>query len=180
MKDDDQDYSDTLAVAVTSDNRFARAYANYVLGRVIRCEKVTDLKKHKIDITKSCMKYQGYVLSKIDSEIYKTPFIGKRALQVQLKNAEDQWKKALQDKENLVNKSKGNKKILELINNCNFDAAKSLLSINSRLRETERNIQKEGQALAEARNNPTYLDLSMQQKTASDALESARDIVLFR
>ena len=177
MKDEDKDYSDTLAVAVTSDNRFARAYANYVLGRVMRCEKVTDLRKHKIAVTKSCMKYQGYVLSKIDSEIYKTPFIGKRALQIQLKNAEDQLRKAMQDKEDLENKRKSNKTILDAINNCNFDVVKSLLSISNRLRETERNIQKEGQALAEARNNPTFLDLSMQQKAATEALEEVRDEV---
>ena len=36
----------TLAEAVSSENRFARAYADDLLGRVIRCENVSEMKQY--------------------------------------------------------------------------------------------------------------------------------------
>lgn len=56
----------SLAYVVKSENRYAKAYSNYLLGRVIRCENVNELENHNIAITAECMLYQGYVVRHID------------------------------------------------------------------------------------------------------------------
>ena len=61
----------------------ARTYVDYLLGRVIKCETIEELRSHKQAITSDCMLYQGYVLRKIDPKFYKYPVIGKKALEQQ-------------------------------------------------------------------------------------------------
>ena len=45
----------TLASVVSSKNRYARAYANYLMGRVVLCDEVIELKQYPIAITAGCM-----------------------------------------------------------------------------------------------------------------------------
>ena len=62
---------DSLAYVVESKNRYARAYANYLLNRVKRCKNVDELKNHTLAITKECMLYTNYAVRKIDPKIHK-------------------------------------------------------------------------------------------------------------
>ena len=55
---------DSLAYVVKSDNRYAKAYAIYLLNRVIRCEDIERLKEHKVAITPDCMLYQNFAVGK--------------------------------------------------------------------------------------------------------------------
>ena len=73
----------SLAVEISTQNQFARIYIDYLLGRVIKCETIEELRKNKISITPDCMLYQGYVLRKINPLFYKYPIIGKEALEKQ-------------------------------------------------------------------------------------------------
>lgn len=66
----------SLAYVIKSDNRWARAYAFYLLNRVIRCKNVQSLKDHKVAITADCMLYQNYAVRKIEERVYQTPYIG--------------------------------------------------------------------------------------------------------
>ena len=75
--------ANSLAEEITSENRLAQIYANYLLGRVIKCEDTKDLRQHKISITATCMLYQGYVARKINPAYFKYPTIGKKALEEQ-------------------------------------------------------------------------------------------------
>ncbi len=74
----------TLAEAVTSKNVWARRYVNMILGKVRRCERLQDLKKYPVSITRECMRYQNHVVSAIRPEIYETPYIGADAYKKQL------------------------------------------------------------------------------------------------
>lgn len=99
----------SLATVVSSKNKFAKRYINMVLGKVMMCNHYSELKKHKIAITKECMRYQNHVASAIRPEIYETPYIGKNALKVQLEQAQIQAKEMdeiLQEKENISEKLK--------------------------------------------------------------------------
>ena len=78
----------TLASVVSSKNRFARAYANYLMGRIVLCNEVIELKQYPIAITAGCMLYQGKGLRKIPEDIYRIPYIGKSAIARQLEIAE--------------------------------------------------------------------------------------------
>lgn len=82
--------SNSLALEVTTTNELARLYIDYLLGRVIKCESIEDLRKNKVAILPDCMLYQGYVMRKINPAFYKYPIIGKEALkrQKQIKEAE--------------------------------------------------------------------------------------------
>ena len=50
--------SDSLAAVIKCENSYAKAYADYLLGRVIRCDTVEQLKSCPIAITDGCMMYQ--------------------------------------------------------------------------------------------------------------------------
>jgi len=75
---------DSLAYVVKSDNRYARAYTNYVLGRVKRCIDVHELERHSIAMTPECMLYQGYVVRHLNPRDYENPFIGQYAYRTQI------------------------------------------------------------------------------------------------
>ena len=76
----------SLSYVVKSENRYAKAYANYVLGRVIRCDNVNELENYDIAITAQCMLYQGYVVRHINPANYKDPYIGQNAYRTQIIN----------------------------------------------------------------------------------------------
>lgn len=99
----------SLATVVTSKNKYAKRYINMILGKVMMCEHYGELKKHKIAITKECMRYQNHVASAIKPEVYETPYIGKNAIKVQLEQAELHFKeilKELKDKKVILEKLK--------------------------------------------------------------------------
>lgn len=75
----------------------ARTYVDYLLGRVIKCETIEELRSHKQAITSDCMLYQGYVLRKIDPKFYKYPVIGKKALEQQKQIKENELAKLEDD-----------------------------------------------------------------------------------
>lgn len=74
----------TLAEKVTTDNLYARQYANMLLGRVDCEENVENLGNHKQAITPTCMIYRNYTLRAINPRIYRRPFIGRHAIELQL------------------------------------------------------------------------------------------------
>lgn len=74
----------SLAEKVTSGNAYARRYVNMVLGKVHCCQKVEELKLYDISITRSCMRYQNHVVSAIRPDVFRTPYIGAKAYEIQL------------------------------------------------------------------------------------------------
>lgn len=93
MSDAEEDFTDTLAYYVQSENMYARRYAKYLLQRVKTAQTEEDLIAHKIAITADCMLYQGYAVRRIPFESYRVPFIGKNAARVQLQQKEKEAEK---------------------------------------------------------------------------------------
>lgn len=83
----DETPAGTLATVVVSKNKYAKRFVNMILGKVMMCERYSDLKRYQTSITKECMKYQNRVASAIKPEIFSVPFIGKNAYIVQLEQA---------------------------------------------------------------------------------------------
>lgn len=75
----------SLALELKTLDDYSRGYINYLLGRVICVDDVSQLKKHNRSITKDCMVYQGYSIYAIRPEIYSRPFIGQEALRIREK-----------------------------------------------------------------------------------------------
>jgi energy-coupling factor transporter ATP-binding protein EcfA2 len=74
----------SLAEEVMTDNPYARAYADFLLGRVIKCDRVEDLRNHRTSITRDGMLYQNFVARQMNPRRWETLYIGKRAIQQQL------------------------------------------------------------------------------------------------
>ena len=97
--------NNSLASEIITENKLARIYIDYLLGKVIKCETVEELRDNKISITSDCMLYQGYVLRKINPKFYKYPIIGKQALekQKQIKEKElEELKEKIKNEEEII------------------------------------------------------------------------------
>ncbi len=78
----------SLAEEVSTDDPYARAYVDFLLGRVVKCDSVTDLRKNDRSVTDTGMLYQGYVASQISPSLWQKPLIGKKSIQEQIARLE--------------------------------------------------------------------------------------------
>lgn len=81
-------WSDSLARKVETQNDLARSYIDYLLGRVVCCSHVDQLRKSKTAITADGMLYQGYVVRPIRKELMDDAFIGRRAVSLRIARIE--------------------------------------------------------------------------------------------
>ena len=77
--------ANSLAEEVTAAVDYVAAYANWLLGEVIKCDSEQELQKYRRAITDTCMLYQNHTARQIPANRYETPFIGKEAVRAQLK-----------------------------------------------------------------------------------------------
>ena len=161
----------SLASVVNSENIYARAYVNYLLGRVTMCESVSQLKEHSIAITQGCMLYQGNALRKIDPKIYYMPYIGKYALAQQLKIKKEEHSKLSGKKKELDGQKVRYNTVQASINNCNFEILKDVVGSPVDLKKVNDDLEKLRKDLKEAENDPTYLKLQMDAETIKKQLD---------
>jgi hypothetical protein len=152
----------SLAYVIKSDNRWARAYAFYLLNRVIRCEDVQSLKDHKVAITADCMLYQNYAVRKIEGRVYQTPFIGVHAFEVQLKNKQLELEGVNEDIVAAEKKLKQLKQILEKLEVCKVDLIEDNLNAPKALKDINEQIKKENIELKKAESDPSIIEIQMQ------------------
>jgi uncharacterized protein YPO0396 len=79
---------DSLAAVVETKNPLARSYIDYLLGRVVRCTEVSELRNYRTAITKEGMLYQGYVARPISRALMNDAYIGKLAVKKRLERLE--------------------------------------------------------------------------------------------
>jgi len=153
---------DSLAYVIKSENRWANAYAIYLLNRVIRCEDVQSLKDLNVAITADCMLYQNNAVRKIDERVYETPYIGAYAFEVQLKNKQAELETVnidiLASQQNL-NRLQA---IIEKLTACNIDAIEENIEAPQSIKTTNQLIQREKLELRKAENDPSYIQIQIQ------------------
>ncbi|MEG2949611.1 MAG: SbcC/MukB-like Walker B domain-containing protein [Clostridia bacterium] len=97
----------SLSAEVTTTHPYARVFADYLLGRVMKCDHAAQLSGFSAAITDQCMLYQGHALRRLNPESWKRPAIGSQAIlerkkQLMAENSELQSKlveaSALRDK----------------------------------------------------------------------------------
>ena len=81
---------DSLARKVDTDNKLARSYIDYLLGRVVCCEKAEQLRNFKTAITVDGLLYQGYVVRSIRRELMDDAFIGRYAVSLRVSRLEEE------------------------------------------------------------------------------------------
>lgn len=75
----------SLAEEIEVENPYAKTYIDYILGKVIKCEKVEQLRNYKTSITMDGMLYKNYVLRKIMDKNHEFHFIGKKSIDEQIR-----------------------------------------------------------------------------------------------
>ncbi|URN93101.1 MAG: hypothetical protein NAG76_14780 [Candidatus Pristimantibacillus lignocellulolyticus] len=80
----------SLSEEIITDDPFARAYADFLLGQVMKAFHVNEFEKYNRAITPGCMLYQGYVARQLHPNSYKTPYIGRDAILVHIQQCEEQ------------------------------------------------------------------------------------------
>lgn len=85
-------WEDSLAKKIETENGLARTYIDYLLGRVVCCTHVSQLRKHRTAITVDGMVYQGYVARPIRRELMENAFIGRRSITLRIEKLESEMK----------------------------------------------------------------------------------------
>ncbi|MCW3490210.1 ATP-binding protein [Dethiobacter alkaliphilus] len=80
----------SLAEEVTARQDYIAAYADWLLGGIIKCGSEKELKLHARSITPGCMLYQNHTARQIPARRYEVPYIGKDAVTFQLERARKQ------------------------------------------------------------------------------------------
>ncbi len=89
----------SLAEEVEARSDYAQAYVNFLLGRVMKCRDVDELRNHRIGITKSCVSYHNYRIQHINPTLYTSAaYIGKSSVRQRIKLLE----KSLKDMEEAI------------------------------------------------------------------------------
>jgi uncharacterized protein YPO0396 len=98
---------DSLAEEITTSNIYAKAYTNYLLGRVKKCYDINNIRDGKIAITKSCVLYQNFVTRLLNEKRWRYPFIGKESFEelIRMKTIElEALQNEIQKLDNIINK----------------------------------------------------------------------------
>lgn len=87
----------SLAEEVETADPLARSYVDFLLGRVMKCETVDELRTHRTAITASCMLYHNFVARQLNPQRYENPYIGRKSIArlIQQKEHEHQEKDQL-------------------------------------------------------------------------------------
>lgn len=83
-------WDDSLARKIETDNELARTYIDYLLGRVVCCAHVSQLRRHRTAVTADGMLYQGYVARPMRREQMEDAFIGRKAVALRIGRLESE------------------------------------------------------------------------------------------
>lgn len=166
----------SLAAFIQTENRYARKYADFILGKVICCETLAELENYSSSITKDCMVYKNYVSRKIDPKIYSKPYIGKDAIEVQLKNAKQERKSLLEKIPDLRDKLKVYEQLESSYEHVNFDMLKTYLDAPNKLASVIERLKNETKSLEDIAKDQDIIQLQKQisEYEEKDALLTSR------
>jgi len=164
----------SLAYVVSSENRWARAYATYLLNRVMRCASVDELKNNPISITADCMLYQNYAVRKISDEVYQTPFIGVQAYVIQQRNKEAQLADVMASIGTAQQNEAKYVTIIQALEACRLDGIDEILDAPARLDQITSQIRSEKEQLRKAENEPGLIQIRMEIDACTDLIANLR------
>ena len=80
----------SLAEEILTQDEDARLYANFLLGRVMKCTDIAQHNRQDISITKEGMLYQGKAIRRLNPQIWAHPLLGQGARKLRLAQVEDE------------------------------------------------------------------------------------------
>lgn len=118
--------NNSLASIITTDNKDARLYINYIVGNLIMVDDIKDLEKYPQAITKEGMLYRGFVSRYLNPNIEK-PFIGVKARDLQKKKYNELGEQLKQEFNNIRTQEDKIKELKDIITSINIDYLKELV-----------------------------------------------------
>lgn len=83
-------FDGSLSEEVIVKKDYVQAYIHFMLGKVMKCEDIEELRNSKIGITKDCVLYHSYRIQHINPENYtKFAYIGKNSMRNRIKLLEE-------------------------------------------------------------------------------------------
>lgn len=90
-QDDHKVLENALAGEVTASRSYIKAYINFQLGRVVKCETVEELRRCKIGVTPDCVLYHSYRIQHMNPASYtRMAYIGKSSVKRRMKLLREQ------------------------------------------------------------------------------------------
>ena len=112
----------SLAKEVITENKYARVYIDYLLGRAAKCTDITKIRDFKTSITKDCFLYKGYIARRLNPESYqKNRCIGAESRRIRIRQIEDE---ILIIDNNLINKNTQKSKLKGYLQNEIYETEK--------------------------------------------------------
>lgn len=83
-------YEGALCKEVITKEEYVRAYIDFMLGKVMKCESMEELRKCKIGITPECMLYHSFSLRHINPENYtRKAYIGETSMRKRIRQLDE-------------------------------------------------------------------------------------------
>lgn len=166
--------SDSLASEVETDHEGARAYTNFLIGRLFKAENLEEARDSGNGITRECDLYRNFAMSRINPRTYSESFVGtnvnKRFLDEKAKQLEGSIKNLqfFREIKNLINSANN----LELISSGEIEHLLSLISRNGELNGLKKSLS---YVETELQEHDTVLIASL-DKRIDDVNEDLKEI----
>ena len=104
-----------LAEEVVTKVPHARAYIDFILGNVIKCGNIDELRECKIGITKECIQYHSFKLQYINPDLYtRRAYIGEVSMRRRIRQLEELMVEIQKKREPYLSMEKSCQEILAL------------------------------------------------------------------
>ena len=104
-----------LAEEVLAKEPYVQAYIRFLLGNVIKCRNIDELRQQSIGVTPDCMLYHGYRLTHMNPDNYtKWAYIGADSVRRRMRELARQQKELEEAYEPLIAEQKNYERLLEL------------------------------------------------------------------
>lgn len=104
-----------LAEEVKAKEPYVQAYIRFLLGNVVKCQSIDQLRDHSIGVTPDCMLYHGYKLTHMNPDNYtKWAYIGADSVRRRLRELQGQQKKLEEELVPLNAEQKNYERLLEM------------------------------------------------------------------
>lgn len=165
----------SLASKVTSDSFYAMCYANMLLNRVHCCETVEELKHYPCAITPTCMVYQNHTARQINEKVYRTPYIGQRAIRLQLEENRKKRDTLKREKQALEQTLSEIENIKNYLSDNTLYELKGVIDRIDEYRQIVRQLEEKNQELSSLPKDETIIDLEQRLDRIKTLLEINRN-----
>lgn len=103
-----------LAEEIIAEEAYVRAFVNYLLGNVMKCDSIEELRRQKIAVTADCMLYQNFQLRRLNPDNYtRRAFIGEKSMRKRQKELQSRLEELLVQKEEFDAAAEDARRILD-------------------------------------------------------------------